>query len=185
MHSTLYLCFWDDEVHAQVSITTAWFSPMTDERNTRNVWAEQAHKAPLALAYEWTTMNNVNSAGWDPTNTDWLKGFKQLLQSVRERGRRWEVRARERVNVLLMNWTRRQVRSQKQLSWYFLEGAWNAIWECFANGSVPEYSMNFSSCLCDFWCQSAAPPFPANVACCMQFLSSSLLQIKMSSSWTC
>lgn len=112
----IYIYVFDDTVKAQVikalGIITVRFSLLVTVRRKKHnecLSITREHKAYsmlLALnyvSYEWTTMNNVNSAGRDPINTDGPRRFKPLLQSIRVRGRRWEVKARERVNVLLMN----------------------------------------------------------------------------------
>lgn len=61
-------------------------------------------------------------------------------------------RERERGNVVLMNIGRsKEVLSQKKLSRYVLEGAWNARWECFTHGSVLWKQWVFQTSWCVFF----------------------------------
>lgn len=55
------------------------------------------------------------------------------------------------------------MRGQKKLSWYFLEGVWNAMWEyVFSSGSVLHRCMSFPAVAVCFRCQSASLPVPLN-----------------------
>lgn len=129
----IYLNILDDTEHAQVNITTVWLwkrNTIIEHNTAHKPFLDSSVNEPL-----WTTLTAPNEIL--QTLTAW--GDSNSFCSQKEVGRE--------INWMNKLDAERSVEPKETL--IVLERAWNATWECFANGSVLEYSINFPAvCRC-------------------------------------